>query len=64
MNNNSGGLFSIGNNKPLRGGNNNFQGGEDNGHPSYQIPRSYVVGPTWSWIRPTWNPWYLSWYLV
>ncbi len=64
VSNNGGRPFNGSNNKPPRGCTNGSLGGGDNGHPAYQIPRSYVARPIGLWIRPTWNLWYTSWYHV
>jgi hypothetical protein len=63
-NNSVGGSFSIGGSRPLGGGSRGLLGSNGIGPPKDQNLRSYVVGPTRLWRRPTWNPWYPLWYLV
>ncbi len=62
--NDDGGPFHEGGNGPLGGGDNGPPKGGGSGHLANQNPRSYVVRPARLRIRPTWNPWYPSWYHV
>jgi len=48
-----GGPLGGGCSDSLGGGGNDPLKGGDNNHLADQIPRSYVVGPTWLWIGPT-----------
>ncbi len=64
ISNNGGGPFGRGGKRPPGGGNSDPLGSGDSGTLGNQNPRPYIEGLTRPWIGPTWNPWYLSWYLV
>jgi hypothetical protein len=64
ISNDGGGPFDSGGNGPLGGGGGGPSRSGNNEPLGNQNPKSYVIGPVVFWIRPTWNPWYLSWCLI
>jgi len=49
---------------PPRGGGSGPLGCGGSRPPKDQNPKPYTAEPLGSWIGPTWNPWYPSWYSV